>query len=373
MLAVGLSASEKLNRGYLPPPGAKHAGGSSEDLQTPLEYPKENPIFGSENNGFSTNGNTNIGIIAKGDISLTAAGNYMDTQNTAYPRNIFVTDTTFNSEMEFDDAHTQNQSPGLRYPIKGNSIQQQEVLDSFGTRGYHYGQPGNMPIIAIPEGIIDNYNPKAFGMYGGNPMIIKSNSPQVKLSNMFVDHNGNNLNHLSSGRSSGESYGPVSQKPDFSITLLTNNFSDETNIYQPTTATPVESVIPSNFNEKNQAYKSFQTRSKRPQADSERNAVILDYENVITPDKYSYSFDTSNGVHMDESATIVNGVKAIGSYSYTGDDGKVYSVVYSADENGFQPRGDHLPIPPPIPETIQKVIEQANREKEAGIVHDGKK
>ncbi|TMW41586.1 hypothetical protein DOY81_013333 [Sarcophaga bullata] len=32
-----------------------------------------------------------------------------------------------------------------------------------------------------------------------------------------------------------------------------------------------------------------------------------------------------------------------GSYSYTGDDGQVYTVNYVADENGFQPEGDHLP------------------------------
>lgn len=46
-----------------------------------------------------------------------------------------------------------------------------------------------------------------------------------------------------------------------------------------------------------------------------------------------------------------------GSYSYTGDDGKTYSVHYKADANGgFQAVGDHLPTPPPIPEAIQKSI-----------------
>lgn len=32
-----------------------------------------------------------------------------------------------------------------------------------------------------------------------------------------------------------------------------------------------------------------------------------------------------------------------GSYSYIGKDGVTYSVSYKANDNGFQPTGDHLP------------------------------
>lgn len=38
-----------------------------------------------------------------------------------------------------------------------------------------------------------------------------------------------------------------------------------------------------------------------------------------------------------------------GSYSYTGDDGVVYSVRYTADDNGFHPEGDHIKVPPFVP------------------------
>lgn len=43
-----------------------------------------------------------------------------------------------------------------------------------------------------------------------------------------------------------------------------------------------------------------------------------------------------------------------GSYSYVGDDGKTYTVHYVADSNGYRASGDHLPVPPPIPEIIQR-------------------
>lgn len=54
-----------------------------------------------------------------------------------------------------------------------------------------------------------------------------------------------------------------------------------------------------------------------------------------------------------------------GIYSYTGPDGVVYTVAYTADENGFVAKGDHLPTPPPIPAEIQAALDQNAAEEAA--------
>lgn len=57
-----------------------------------------------------------------------------------------------------------------------------------------------------------------------------------------------------------------------------------------------------------------------------------------------------------------------GSSSYTGDDGVVYTITYTADDvNGYVPQGAHLPTPPPVPEAIARALQYiaANPSKNA--------
>ncbi|KAJ8717630.1 hypothetical protein PYW07_005560 [Mythimna separata] len=121
----------------------------------------------------------------------------------------------------------------------------------------------------------------------------------------------------------------------------------------------------------NGAYSGFEARPERAQASFERNAAILRQGSSNDGDSYAYSYETENGIYGEENGVATNGVQVQGGYSYTGDDGKVYSVKYTADENGFQPQGDHLPTPPPIPEEILKALEQNARDEAAGIFDDG--
>ncbi|XP_045777296.1 pupal cuticle protein 36-like [Maniola jurtina] len=101
------------------------------------------------------------------------------------------------------------------------------------------------------------------------------------------------------------------------------------------------------------------------------NAQILRYNNEVTAEGFAYDFETSNGIRADASGVATNGVQSQGSFSYKGDDGQDYSITYTADENGYQPRGAHLPTPPPIPEEILKSLEQNARDEAAGIIDDG--
>ncbi|XP_069674216.1 larval cuticle protein 65Ag1-like [Periplaneta americana] len=75
---------------------------------------------------------------------------------------------------------------------------------------------------------------------------------------------------------------------------------------------------------------------------------------------YSYSFETGDGTKAEQSGQLKNlgpnddGEVVQGSFSYVAPDGKTYSVTYTADENGFQPQGEHLLA---IPEAIARSIE----------------
>lgn len=50
-------------------------------------------------------------------------------------------------------------------------------------------------------------------------------------------------------------------------------------------------------------------------------------------------------------------VEAQGGFQYTSPDGTPISLSYVANENGFQPQGAHLPVPPPIPDAIARALD----------------
>ncbi|XP_043260936.1 larval cuticle protein LCP-17-like [Colletes gigas] len=78
---------------------------------------------------------------------------------------------------------------------------------------------------------------------------------------------------------------------------------------------------------------------------------------------YVFSYETGNGIKAEERGQLkqlneTTSVIAVqGSYSYSLEDGSPVALSYVADENGFQPKGEHLPTPHPIPEGILKALE----------------
>ncbi|VVC96193.1 unnamed protein product [Leptidea sinapis] len=104
---------------------------------------------------------------------------------------------------------------------------------------------------------------------------------------------------------------------------------------------------------------------------TEPQDTIMNYENLLTPDGYLFNFDTSNGMHVKETGQESNGSKVKGSYSYIGDDGKIYKISYTADENGFLAHGDHLPTPPPVSIETNEALKPHLFQNKSVVFDDG--
>ncbi|KAH8271618.1 hypothetical protein KR018_011293 [Drosophila ironensis] len=104
----------------------------------------------------------------------------------------------------------------------------------------------------------------------------------------------------------------------------------------------------------------FSWAQARPQG--EPIPIIRQEQEVNFDGSYKYSYETGNGINAEEEGYLKNpgtdnaGQVAQGSFSYTSPEGIPIRITYLADENGFQPQGDHLPTPPPIPPAIQKAL-----------------
>lgn len=84
--------------------------------------------------------------------------------------------------------------------------------------------------------------------------------------------------------------------------------------------------------------------------DDPKDAQIVSYESEnIGIDGYKFSYETSDGVKRSEEGTIKNAgtenetLVITGTISWVGPDGVTYTIEFIADENGFQPKGEHLP------------------------------
>ncbi|XP_045502206.1 pupal cuticle protein 27-like [Colias croceus] len=106
----------------------------------------------------------------------------------------------------------------------------------------------------------------------------------------------------------------------------------------------------------------------RAQQAVERNAAVLRLDQEIGEEGFRYAYETSNNIQAEEAG---DSTQTRGGFSYKGDDGKTYSITFTAGEGGYQPQGDHLPVPPPTPQEILLALEQNARDEAAGIFDDG--
>lgn len=97
-----------------------------------------------------------------------------------------------------------------------------------------------------------------------------------------------------------------------------------------------------------------------PSSDSE--ASVVRSEADVKHDSFVYSYETSNGIVAQETGQLKefgteSGVVTKGSYAYKTPEGVEVKINYVADENGFQPTGDHLPVAPEVPPQIARAVE----------------
>ena len=107
--------------------------------------------------------------------------------------------------------------------------------------------------------------------------------------------------------------------------------------------------------------------SARPQSTPAVDPIVSYSQSNDGSGNYQYAYETGSGIKENASGSLkdvkvqktddkgqVIGVedgKAVvqtGQYSYTAPDGQLIQLTYVADENGFQPKGAHLPTPPPV-------------------------
>lgn len=80
--------------------------------------------------------------------------------------------------------------------------------------------------------------------------------------------------------------------------------------------------------------------------------TIIRSESEVEPEGFKFAVETSDGSTHTAAGELKNvgkedeSIVVHGSFSFVADDGKTYTVNYVADENGFQPQGDHLPVGP---------------------------
>ncbi|XP_050300042.1 endocuticle structural glycoprotein SgAbd-3-like [Anthonomus grandis grandis] len=94
-----------------------------------------------------------------------------------------------------------------------------------------------------------------------------------------------------------------------------------------------------------------------------KEVPIISQESDIQPDgSFKWSFEAGDGTKAEQSGQPKQIEKETpvvmqGSASWTDNEGGNHQLTYVADENGYQPQSNDLPIAPEIPAAIQRALE----------------
>ncbi|XP_066943610.1 cuticle protein AMP1A-like [Macrobrachium rosenbergii] len=94
--------------------------------------------------------------------------------------------------------------------------------------------------------------------------------------------------------------------------------------------------------------------------DSGERVAILKDERVMEEDgRFNVEFEAENGIHFAKAGSPEAETGAViqaGQYSYTAPDGTEVLVKFVANENGYQPQSDLLPVAPEFPHPIPQFV-----------------
>ncbi|XP_069985448.1 endocuticle structural glycoprotein ABD-4-like [Penaeus vannamei] len=98
----------------------------------------------------------------------------------------------------------------------------------------------------------------------------------------------------------------------------------------------------------------------------DQSAELIEFVPILRDDRvheddgrYNLDVETANGISMSQSGSPDGPDGAIvkaGQYSYTAPDGTLVEVKFVANENGFQPQSDLLPVAPEFPHPIPQFV-----------------
>lgn len=90
--------------------------------------------------------------------------------------------------------------------------------------------------------------------------------------------------------------------------------------------------------------------------------IVSQESDVDVEGKYHFSYESGDGSKAAQAGELKVldkdhvGPSVVGEFSYKGTDGKDYRLTYTADENGFRPDADFLPVGPPVPGPIARAL-----------------
>lgn len=91
----------------------------------------------------------------------------------------------------------------------------------------------------------------------------------------------------------------------------------------------------------------------RPSDESHAQEIVR--VDDVRPDGFSTKSETDNSIQDSREGDVHGNIH--GHFAWTSPEGKTIDITYVADENGYQPSGDSLPVAPPTPEAILKSLE----------------